>query len=255
MKSAPEPGAGLALPIPPLGSVDVWVATDGPLSEDERRACEALLDDAERTRLRRFLVEHARSQFLAAHALVRTTLSRYGGKAPEAWEFTTNAYGRPYLKDGQTASPLHFSLSHTRGLIACAVSGADEVGVDVELANKKLDCLGVAQSAFAGPEFDRLSSAEGDERRELFFSYWTLKEAYVKARGMGLSLPLTAFWFDLDGAAPTISFSPEIADTPHRWSFRQFAPTGSHRMALAASFGPHPLALQVRLRDTDVVDP
>lgn len=238
--------------IPPIGEVDVWMARTDHLSDSDRRICETVLSDEERARLGKFVVEHARTQFLAARCLLRMTLSRYVAKEPGAWAFTFNPYGRPRLSDGQVATPLHFNLSHTAGLVVCAISRTEEVGVDVERLDRELPYMTLAQTVFADTELAKLTSARSMERREIFFNHWTLKEAYIKARGMGLSLPLKAIWFEVSNGSPEVFFSPEVADDPSRWNFRQFSPTENHRMALAVSFAPYQVSLRVNLRTVSV---
>ena len=244
----------MGLAIPPEGQVDVWMAEVLDLPGDQRRACEAVLNAGERARLAKFVVAHAGTQFLAARSLLRTVLSVYQPGQPREWAFTANAYGRPRLCDGQVATPLHFNVSHTYGMVACAVSRTEEVGVDVEWAGRDLDCLALAKTAFAPAEIAALQASRGVDVKELFFSFWTLKEFYIKARGMGMSLPLQAFWFELNGGGAEIFFSAELADSPSRWSFRRFSPTASHRMAVAASFPSIRPALQVNLRTVEMAD-
>lgn len=98
-----------------------------------------------------FAVEEARTQFLAARSLLRTVLSIYQPRRPSDWVFTANAYGRPRLIDEQATIPLHFNLSHTHGMVACAISRTEEVGIDVEYADPELDYLALAKTVFAPP--------------------------------------------------------------------------------------------------------
>ena len=244
----------MVLAIPPEGQVDVWMAEVLDLAGDQRRACEAMLNAEERARLAKFAVEQAGTQFLAARCLLRTVLSVYLPGQPREWDFTANAFGRPRLCDGQAATPLHFNLSHTRGMVVCALSRTEEVGVDVEWAGRDLNYMSLAKAAFAPSEIAALGASRGVDERELFFSFWTLKESYIKARGMGMSLPLQAFWFELNGGAAEIFFSAELADSPSRWSFGRFSPTASHRMAVAASFSSIRSAMQVNLRTVEMAN-
>ena len=136
----------MLLSIPPKGHADVWIAEVQHLAGDQRRTCEAVLTGAERTRLARFAVEQAGTQCLAARYLLRTVLSLYGPRQPHEWEFTANAYGRPRLCDGQVTAPLHFNLSHTSGMISCAISSTEEVGIDVEWAGRELNLSGAGKN-------------------------------------------------------------------------------------------------------------
>jgi 4'-phosphopantetheinyl transferase len=229
--------------------IDVWileVPEEGPTILDERRA--ALLSPDERARLRRFHREPDRRLYLFAHALVRTTLSLYAPDLPPAqWRFVSNAHGRPEIAPGLVDQPLRFNLSHTRGLVACAVALERDVGVDVEhLEPPNLD-LGLAASHFAPAEAQALATRPAAAQRARFFALWTLKEAYIKARGLGLAMPLDQFAFDLDGSEIGVRFSPEANDDEHAWHFARLAPTPRHALALAARRAPgEPLIVNLR---------
>src|SRR5262249_30001884 len=95
-------------------------------------------------------------------------------------------------------------------------------------------------------EVASLSRIPPSERADRFLSYWTLKEAYIKARGMGLALALDGFWFDLDGPSPRACFTERCPDDPARWRFRQYAPTSEHKLAVAASTAARELDIRVR---------
>jgi len=226
-------------PKPPLplapGQVDVWLTALAGIGDERQLAYRRLLDAPERERWQRFLVEGARLQYLVGRALVRTTLSRYAGVPEDAWRFEPNRHGRPYISQPAEFRDLYFNLSHTEGLVACAVSRSSDVGVDVENIQRELDTLALAPTVFAPMEVASLWQCRPEERSHYFFSYWTLKEAYIKARGMGLALALDGFWFDLGGAAPRVTFGDRCPDQAGRWRFRQFMPTPQHKLAVAVS--------------------
>ncbi|HUH83803.1 MAG TPA: 4'-phosphopantetheinyl transferase superfamily protein [Stellaceae bacterium] len=228
------------------GRVDVWLTALGGLGRDAIGAFERLLSAAERERWLRYRVEEARLQYLVGRALVRTSLSRYAEVAPEAWEFAANRYGCPFVAEPASRRDLRFNLSHTDGLVACAVGRDCELGVDVESTERRLDVMELAPSVFAPAEVANLVEAAPEERRDLFFCYWTLKEAYIKARGMGISLALDGFAFDLGGAAPRVRFSEKCPDAAARWRFRQYVPTPRHKLALAAA-APGAPELDIRI--------
>ena len=169
--------------------------------------------------------------------LARLQLSRFLGGDPRAWPLVTNRYGRPELAS-PVPPPLGFNVSHTPGLVACAVTATPDVGVDVELVRRRLT-HDVAERFFAPREVADLRRLSDADQARVFFDYWTLKEAYIKARGMGLALPLAHFAFALrPPAAPTISFDPEIDDDPATWQFAQSWPTDEHRLGLAVRRPP-----------------
>jgi len=147
-------------------------------------------------------------------------------------------FGRPYISYPTVVADLQFNLSHTDGLVACVVGKSCEIGVDVENIWRDLDPAAIAPTVFSPMEVARLITSPPEERRGRFFSYWTLKEAYIKARGMGLSIPLDAFWFDLDGPTPRVRFTDRCPDQPERWRFCQYMPTAAHKVALAVATRP-----------------
>lgn len=192
-----------------------------------------MLDSTELARLDRFLVADARDQFLVARALLRCTLSRYANVRCEQWAFGTNAHGKPFIRNPVAGTHLRFNLSHTAGLVACAVTRDHEIGIDVEHVHRNVDWTALGPKVLAPSELAFLRSAPVAEQRRHFFSFWTLKESYIKACGMGLAIPLDAFAFDLESATPRIAFSDRCPDAPDRWTFLQSDPTPEHRLALA----------------------
>jgi 4'-phosphopantetheinyl transferase len=219
--------------------VHVW------LTEPERvtdratlEAYEALLAPEERTKQRRFRFAIDRHDCLVTRALVRTTLSRYAPVHPAAWRFDLNQYGRPHLAPGQCDPDLRFNLSHTRGLIACAVTIGHEIGCDVESLRRSGETVAIADRYFSPAEVGALRALPEEQQRERFFAYWTLKESYIKARGMGLALPLDQFSLLLDGGPPIgIAFDPRLGDDPGLWQFELRRPTEDHMLAIGVNRG------------------
>jgi len=206
--------------------------------------CLAILDEDERSRYERFYFDKDRHLFLAAHALVRISLSRYAALPPEAWRFEAAEFGRPEII-GQEGVPLglRYNLSHTHGLTAVLINLRLDAGVDVEGMDRVRDPLHLAESVFSPLEQDALRQQSEAEKRRRFFRYWTLKEAYIKARGMGLRLPLKDFSFLLDhGETIGIRFSPGFEDTPVGWRFIQWQVGAHHMMAAAVRGWEGPLA-------------
>lgn len=214
--------------------VHVWIVE--PERIDDRRLLDAywnLLDAGEREKQRRFRFERHQRQYLVSHALVRLTLSRYAPVAPTAWTFATNAYGRPEIQ-GEWGPKLRFNLSHTDGMAIVAVGTGAELGADVEDAQRPGETVEIADHYFAPTEVATLRALPQERHRERFFEYWTLKEAYIKARGAGLSLPLEQFAFHLEpGQSPRISFDARMRDEPEAWQFVQYKPSERHQAAVA----------------------
>lgn len=219
------------------GQVDVWLTSLLGVSSSEQSACLQLLSGPERVQWSRFRVEDARLQYLVTRALVRTTLSRYAEVSAQTWQFETNTYGRPHISQPKALRDLCFNLSNTTGLVVCAISKDCEIGIDVENLVRTVDTDDLAPSVFAPAELADFRRCERQDRRSRFFSYWTLKESYIKARGMGLSIPLDAFWFEL-GSSPLLYVTDRCPDIPERWRFHQYAPTDEHMMAVAVAAPP-----------------
>jgi 4'-phosphopantetheinyl transferase len=218
------------------GQVDVWLTSLRDVCSELERGYLQLLSEPERAKWQRFVADNARLQYLVSRALVRTTLSRYADVPEHAWQFEANRYGRPYVSQPSGLRKFQFNLSNTTGLVVCAVAEGCDIGIDVENFARDLDTDALAPSVFAPMELtDFFVQGTPGDRRSRFFSYWTLKEAYIKARGIGLSLPLDSFWFDLGGPSPLLHVTDRCGDQPERWRFYQYAPTAEHRMAVAAA--------------------
>ncbi len=193
-----------------------------------------LLDAEEQQRYARFRFERDRKAYLVAHVLLRTMLSQYAPIDPRAWRFKTNAHGRPEVASPKLGQHLRFNLSHTHGLVACGFAIDRPIGVDVETLDRRIDVTAVARRFFASDEIAVLRTLPPEARRRRFIEYWTLKEAYIKARGRGLSLPLNQFSFHFtpDGQ-PDITIGPDLEDDAKRWRFVQNRPTPKHDLAVA----------------------
>lgn len=232
----------------PTAAVHVdLVLPDDPGLETHFDAYRALLTPDEHQRMARLYFDRDRRNFLITRAHVRTMLSRYAQVDPADWRFITNAHGRPEILDRPAGVPdLRFNLSHTEGLVACAVTVGREVGVDVEHVGRRLT-HDVAGRFFAPREVIDLRSLPVVEQPRVFFDYWTLKEAYIKARGFGLALPLGDFAFRLAPPAPVkIAFEPALDDDPATWQFEQAWPTPHHRLGLAVRRTGEDLPVRIR---------
>ena len=217
-----------------LPGVEVWVVQQhAPKVKTRLDAYETLLTDDERQRALRFMHEADRQRFIIGRALARTMLTHYGGLPPSAWPIVIDEHGRPELGAHDVSVPdLRFNLSHTDGLIACALTLAREVGVDVENIRRRVT-YELPERFFSPREVADLRALPREHQDVVFFDYWTLKESYIKARGLGLALPLGQFTFVRSGTTPHIEFAPELPDDPASWQFAQFWPTPSHRLAVA----------------------
>ena len=212
-----------------------YVQTDRIADTDATRARYLpLLSAQERDRHQRFRFAQDRHIYLLAHALVRRSLSDELGCAPTDLQFEEGSHGKPALAPSWGAPPLHFNLSHTHGMVACGLTRVAPVGVDVERLDRRIDLESLAQRVFSDVEQADLFSRTGQAQRERFFQYWTLKEAYIKAVGLGLSLPLEQITLRVSEAEPiAIAFGPEIQDRGGPWQLVTHRPTASHMLSAA----------------------
>lgn len=199
----------------------------------------------ERRQHGRFHLEDDRLMFLATRALVRTVLSAYVDVPPSEWRFATGMRGKPYIAEPSGLPPLHFNLTNTRGLVVCAVSSSyPRLGIDVEWLERAGETVSAADQYFSSDEIRALRALPAELQRERFFQYWTLKESYIKARGLGLALPLEQFSFLLDQAPPIrIVFHGSLIDDPGRWRFALFTASACHMLAVGADTAGAPLEL------------
>jgi 4'-phosphopantetheinyl transferase len=195
-----------------------------------------LLSPDEHRRGERFVFARDRHRYLVTRALVRTVLSRYADVAPEQWTFAANPYGRPEIATPPgPAADLSFNVSHTSSLIVLAVSRRRAVGVDTENTRTGDAPVGIAGRFFAPGEVAALHALPKEQQARRFFEYWTLKESYIKARGMGLSIRLDKFSLRFVGDRHVaLSIDADQGDLPSRWRLWQFALAGDYLTAVCA---------------------
>lgn len=228
------------------GEVHVWLSTaETEVDAAWLAAARELMSAEERTRQDRFVFERNRRQFAVARVLVRQVLASYTGLQAHELRFVANQHGRPALVEGG----VEFNLSHTDGLAALAVARTREVGIDVEDADRRARPEEVADHFFAPTEVAGLMALPEAARRARFFDLWTLKEAYIKARGMGLAIPLDAFAYDLSRGREAIELTidPSLADPRAGWQLHLEDATPRHRLALAARW-PEGQAMRISRR-------
>jgi 4'-phosphopantetheinyl transferase len=215
----------------PHNEAHVWFIQLDEVAPVPIETCYDLLSDDERARAAQLVFEAHRNAFVIAHAFVRVTLSRYTAVDPNEWSFATNDYGRPRVCQ-PSIGDLDFNLAHSDGIAVCLV-GRGIIGVDVEDLCRRAP-LNVVNQYFSELEVQSLMQRPIELRPRRFYEYWTLKESYIKARGMGLSLPLDRFAFDLHSeCAPRILFLAPIEDDASRWQFTLLTPTIRHLVAVA----------------------
>ncbi|MPZ14324.1 MAG: 4'-phosphopantetheinyl transferase superfamily protein [Chloroflexi bacterium] len=228
------------------GIVDLWYWFYDRNDDAELLARhEALLTPDERERHMSFKFESDRRLFLATRALVRTALSGYAAVGPADWRFASGEHGKPRVDYPAVTPPIHFNLANTTGLVVCAVSlDYDAIGVDAERISRDADTVGLAERYFSASEAAALRALSPAEQRRRFFSYWTLKESYIKARGVGLALPLDQFSFLIDDDSISIGFEAQCADDATRWRFALLDAPPRHIVAVGADTGGAALSLR-----------
>lgn len=210
------------------GNVHVWTFHLDPpaVSVDELAK---LLSSDERARAQRFHFEQDRRRFCVARGSLRRVLASYTEIAPEQLVFEYSTHGKPYLSQ---SSDVRFNLSHSDNLALCAIARNQEIGVDIERVRNDVEIEQLAQRFFSSYEFRALSRVEREFRARAFFRIWTCKEAFVKAQGMGLSLPLDSFDVEVDLAKPA-GLLAWRSNVDSQWALRGLEVPEGYAAALA----------------------
>jgi 4'-phosphopantetheinyl transferase len=210
----------------------LWYAHPEDLTKAVTQACAPLLSEDELAQWQTFRFDRHRREYLTTRILVRTALSHYHPLAPEAWRFQINTHGKPTIDPD---CGLHFNLSNSPGLVVCLIAQGVEVGVDAEPIGRAEKIAEIALEVFSSLELAQLEVLPGPEKLDRALSLWTLKEAYLKARGVGLSLPLNKFSFLFGGVEGIrVELDPCLGnEAERRWRFCLVEHAG-HRIALMA---------------------
>lgn len=196
----------------------------------------SLLGQDERDRAARCRHDEDRHAYVAAHALKRSMLAEATGLGPSALCWTRGPAGKPELHPGLGFPELRFNISHSRGLVACGLTVIDDIGVDVEAVTRTVDTLDLALQNFSREEFTTLATLPAREREMAFLRLWTLKEAFVKATGAGLSFGLANFSMQLDPIG--LASATREAGPVESWRFLQLQPVPGHVLAVATRCVP-----------------
>lgn len=207
----------------------VWRATLD-LPQPKIETFELTLSDDELARAQRFRFAKDRTHFIAARGLLRAILGRYLAREPQSLTFTYNDYGKPSL-DQENFS---FNLTHAQGIALYAITRHRAIGVDLEYIQREMEWESIAEHFFSPYEVNMLKAVSPDIRPIAFFNCWTRKEAYIKARGMGLSLALDSFDVSLTPGEPAelLGIREEGQDAAN-WSLYDLHPSSDYIAALA----------------------
>ncbi|MBD2750181.1 4'-phosphopantetheinyl transferase superfamily protein [Microvirga sp. BT688] len=221
----------------PTHHVHLWCLTMNHCSCDLTFWANLLCAD-ERARADQLRDQRDRSFFIWYRGNVRGILASYCGSAPQELQFRTGRFGKPELGAPFDVHQLRFSISHSSNRLVMAIVRKSEVGVDIEQIRSMPDLLDLVDSVFSGREQSVFRSLEESAKLPTFFSVWTQKEAYLKARGLGLNRPLK----DIDVGLIPVEAAGLIRDgwdpsATKQWSLTAWSPVQSYAAALAIESG------------------
>jgi 4'-phosphopantetheinyl transferase len=188
----------------------------------------------EQDRAARLCFEKDREHFIAARGVLRDILGRYLNRAPESLSFRYGSHGKPALAGDSDEAAIRFNVSHSQGLALYAVTQGREVGIDLEHVRSELAVAEIAERFFSPREIATLRTLPALEQRPAFFRCWTRKEAYIKARGEGLSTPLSEFDVSLAPGEPAeLLGTRQDPSEALRWSLQDLDAAPGFAAALA----------------------
>lgn len=226
--SQPEQGYGLGAQDVHIHCLDIRRFTAHHYTDAER-----IMSSAERERAQKFV--RGKESHIASRWLQRKVLARYVGVAPEAVEFLRTDKGKPYLPQ----SDIHFSLSHSGHWALLAVGKAELIGIDIEAVGTTRDLIGIAESYYHPHEFARVQTLSGVAQSDYFYRLWTLKEAFFKAMGTGISAGLENISFDLVDDNINAQIATVLNEDSDKWQFHQWTLGAQDYCALAGK-SQHP---------------
>jgi 4'-phosphopantetheinyl transferase len=213
----------------------VWFSTPEDVTDPGRLVgYQSMLSPEEQERHQRFHFEKDRHSFLVSHALVRKVLSTYVDVGPADWQFSAGRHGRPEIAGPAGVPALRFNLTHTAGLTGCLVTLDADCGIDAELITRRGSLQAIAEKMFAATELDILKELDGRAFREQFFIFWTLREAYCKALGVGLGFSKKDYTFETGSDDRVrIRFDSQAGASDGDWQFTILRPGADHLVAVA----------------------
>jgi 4'-phosphopantetheinyl transferase len=215
--------------------VHVWRASlDQPKSQSESFLHTLAAD--ERARAGRFYFERDREHFIVARGVLRAILGRYLNRVPECLAFCYGAHGKPAFAEDTGADAIRFNVSHSHGVALYAVTRGREVGIDLERIRFDLAVMEIAERFLSRREVATLRTLPTEAQRQAFFRCWTRKEAYIKARGGGLSLALDQFDVSLAPGEPAAVLGTQRDPSEAcRWSLQEITVAPDYVAALAVA--------------------
>jgi 4'-phosphopantetheinyl transferase len=212
--------------------VHVWRATLTKTAS-EVESFRRLLTSDEQQRAGNFYFERDRAHFIVARGILRKILGLYLRRSPDSLRFSYSPFGKPDLEEAVGFETPRFNLTHAGVVALYAVTRGRAVGIDVEHVRADIECEEIAGHFFSQGEVETLRALPPDLRTRAFFNCWTRKEAYIKARGEGLSLPLDEFEVSLSPGEPAALLSASDPQEVARWSLRELTLAPEYVAALA----------------------
>ena len=222
-------------PVLPHDEVHVWRAA---LDQDAFRiqALHRTLAADERARAGNFHFDRDRERFIVARGVLRAILGAYLNRPPESLSFRYGPHGKPTLATGSEPDAIRFSVSHTHGAALYAVARGREVGIDIERIRSDLAIVEITERFFSPREAARLRALPAAGQPEAFFRYWTRMEAYIKALGGGLSIPLDRRDVTMaTGESGAVIVPQRDASRTFCWSVQELPAGPGHAAALAVA--------------------
>lgn len=182
-----------SLPALASDSIDLWAINPAQLSIDSVKVLRSLLTPEESKQLLQYKSKVAQHTHLITRSICRLILTQYINSEPHSLSFIRNQYGKPELEHNE--QKIRFNLSHNNQVIIMVVCVNDDIGCDVEDPQRNVSIEPITRRYFSKQEHGEISHLEGEQQRQRFFQFWTLKEAFVKATGRGISLGLDTFQF------------------------------------------------------------
>jgi 4'-phosphopantetheinyl transferase len=208
----------------------VWALDLDVAPAGTREDLAALLSFDELQRAARYAFEHDRRRFMTCRGVLRLALAQYLNCGARELRFEHNSWNKPMLAGG---SALRFNISHSQGLALLAFTQARDIGVDVEHLQDRIAVMDLAGDCFSVAERRALDALPPERRVTAFFACWTRKEAYIKARGQGLSLDLRSFDVSIDPSRSSWTLRDRGTEISAGWSLFSFSPAPQSMGALA----------------------
>jgi len=188
----------------------------------------------ELVRAQRFHSSIHRDRYIAGRGILRDLLARYLRTPARGFQFSLNAHGKPALAPGSEVADVRFNLSHSGDLALFAFTMSRDVGVDVECLRPLDRAMDLAERFFSPNEVEEIRTLPVEFQHQLFFQCWTRKEAYIKARGLGLSISLSSFSVPIDSHLNAYLPIVDHGDTEaRRWRLRALKPSDGYVAAVA----------------------